>query len=850
MRKLLSMLLVVCLVASMFTMALSSVSAATTQTEQVADSGVTFKLTDNFNWGSAKVYAWDANNNSLTGAWPGNINAQTTTNDYGERQFIITVPAGAVGVIVNNGNGAQTEDIKDFGSYEGYWMSGEQDNQGHYKVTGYNPITQTTTAAPQQGTTAAQGATAAPSTGTITVYYTDGLGWGSANVYAWDASDNALVGAWPGKAMTVSEADNGFGQKVYKAEIPANTAGIVFNGGNGQTVDIKTAIADGTQWYPTGEYDNGNAKVEAIAAPVQGTTSAPVEGTTAAAPTGTVTFKLTDNFNWGSAKVYAWDANNNELTGAWPGNVNAQTTTNDYGERQFIITVPASAAGVIVNHDGAQTEDIKTIGQFEGYWMDGTQNELGHYKVTGYNPITPTGTTAAPQQGTTVAPTGTVTFKLTDNFNWGSAKVYAWDANNNELFGAWPGNVDAQKTTNDFGETQFIVTVPASAAGVIINHDGAQTEDIKTIGQFEGYWMDGSQDDQGHYKVTGYNPITPVQPTTAQPTTVAPTTVKPEEPTTVKPEEPTTVKPEEPTTVKPEEPTTVPGPDPDFTGIEYYDDGTARYFENGVGVNPGLILVDGDYYCTTTGGWLVKGTKTLYASRTNGLLPAGTYTFGDDFKLVQSAEVKNGVVDGVYYENDVAVNKGLVQVGNDFYYTTTGGRIVYGDQTIYSSRTNGLLPAGVTYHFDEVTGKLYKDNVIINDVYYKEGAPANVGIVKVAGAFYVTTTKGVITKNAENKYIASTRTNGLVAVGYYDFGPDGKMILRNGIIGGKYYVNGKATNVGLFEYEIDGVTSIYCTTTGGVLLKNVTDKYIAKSRTNNLVPAGYYSFDSEGKMIG
>ncbi len=235
------------------------------------------------------------------------------------------------------------------------------------------------------------------------------------------------------------------------------------------------------------------------------------------------------------------------------------------------------------------------------------------------------------------------------------------------------------------------------------------------------------------------------------------------------------------------------------------------------------------------------GTAIISATTSNGKTATCTVT-------VNNPEPEKTIKDGVYYENGVAKNPGLVKVGNDIYCTTTGGKLVYGDKEIFSSRTNGLLSPG-TYHFDEVTGKLYKDNVIIDDVYYKEGSPANVGIVKVAGSYYVTTTKGVITKNAENKYIASTRTNGLVAIGYYDFGADGKMILKNGIIGGKYYKDGKATNVGLFEYEIDGVTSIYCTTTGGVILKDVTNKYIYGSRTNGLAPAGYHSFDADGKMI-
>uniref|UniRef100_UPI003866FC95 starch-binding protein n=1 Tax=Ruminococcus sp. TaxID=41978 RepID=UPI003866FC95 len=99
---------------------------------------ITFLLTDNFGWGSAYVYAWDANGTALCGEWPGAAQAETITNGYGETQFRCTVPEGAVGVILNNGNGAQTEDITDFGTYEGYWMDGTKNSQGHYLVTGWN----------------------------------------------------------------------------------------------------------------------------------------------------------------------------------------------------------------------------------------------------------------------------------------------------------------------------------------------------------------------------------------------------------------------------------------------------------------------------------------------------------------------------------------------------------------------------------------------------------------------------------------------------------------------------------------------------------------------------------------
>jgi len=95
------------------------------------------------------------------------------------------------------------------------------------------------------------------------------------------------------------------------------------------------------------------------------------------------------------------------------------------------------------------------------------------------------------------------TIKLTDNFGWGAAYVYAWDSDGNELNGSWPGN-NTEVTTNDFGETLFVTTIPEGAKGIIFNNgNGAQTTDVTNF-NFEGFWMDGSKDDLGHYYVIGY----------------------------------------------------------------------------------------------------------------------------------------------------------------------------------------------------------------------------------------------------------------------------------------------------------------------------------------------------------
>ncbi len=343
-----------------------------TQPITYTPSNESFKLTDNFGWGSAYVYAWDADGNAIGGEWPGTAQAETVTNGYGETQFICYVPEGAVGVILNNGNGAQTEDITDF-SYDGYWMDGTKNDLGHYKVTGY-----------------------------------------------------------------------------YEDE----------------------PITDETQpitYTPSNE-----------------------------------SFKLTDNFGWGAAYVYAWDADGNAIGGEWPGTAQAETVTNGYGETQFICYVPEGAVGVILsNGNGAQTEDITDF-SYDGYWMDGTKNDLGHFKVTGYYedaPIEPVTDDTEP----TDPPVPAGSFLLTDNFGWGSAYVYAWDADGNAIGGEWPGTAQAETTTNEYGETQFICHVPEGAVGVILsNGNGAQTEDITDF-THAGYWMDGSKNDLGHFLVTAWD---------------------------------------------------------------------------------------------------------------------------------------------------------------------------------------------------------------------------------------------------------------------------------------------------------------------------------------------------------
>ncbi len=323
-----------------------------------------------------------------------------------------------------------------------------------------------------------------------TIIFSNNKGFSTVNIYYWSDSDQPVE--WPGVPMT-SIGMNEYGEERFTFDIPAGITNYIINDGSQQTVDVPFYGSTGV--YMTDQDAEGHYNVEFYditpdPTPTPGPDPDPdTEGS----------FLMTDNFGWGQAYVYAWDDDGNELYGAWPGSAQAETTQNEYGETQFRCYIPKGATGVILsNGNGEQTEDIKDF-SYDGYWMDGSKNELGHYKVTGWN---------SDGSGGSVDPTPDYpvksTFLLTDNFGWGSAYVYAWNAAGEAINGAWPGSAMAETTQNEYGQTQFKCNVPEDAVGVILsNGNGAQTEDITDF-TYDGYWMDGSKNDQGHYLVTGW----------------------------------------------------------------------------------------------------------------------------------------------------------------------------------------------------------------------------------------------------------------------------------------------------------------------------------------------------------
>ena len=127
----------------------------------------------------------------------------------------------------------------------------------------------------------------------------------------------------------------------------------------------------------------------------------------------------------------------------------------------------------------------------------------------------------------------------------------------------------------------------------------------------------------------------------------------------------------------------------------YEEKGNLYFFENNEKVKKGLVKDGEDYrYFSMKYVALKDGTYYLPEEMMNGLLPAGNYLFADS-KLV----IKNGMYEEhgnlYYYENNVKVKKGLVKVGDDYYYFSMRYTALKdGTYDLPESMMNGLLPAG------------------------------------------------------------------------------------------------------------------------------------------------------------
>ncbi len=283
------------------------------------------------------------------------------------------------------------------------------------------------------------------------------------------------------------------------------------------------------------------------------------------------------------------------------------------------------------------------------------------------------------------------------------------------------------------------------------------------------------------------------------------------------------------------------------------------YYENDKRVEAGLIKIDDALYYVKAGGWVVtNGSRYVPDSAISDEVralgfKAGVYAFDAEGKYI----IKNGIVNGTYYVNGQAVEAGLIKIDDALYYVKAGGWVVtngsrYVPDTAISDEVRALgFKAGV-YAFD-AEGKYVIKNGIVNGTYYVNGQAVEAGLIKIGDALYYVKAGGWVVTNG-SRYVPDTAISDEVRAlgfeaGVYAFDAEGKYVLKNGIINGTYFENGKATEAGMIRYN----GNIYYIKAGGWVVTNgsryVPDTAISAELKREGFAAGVYTFDATGALV-
>lgn len=325
-----------------------------------------------------------------------------------------------------------------------------------------------------------------------------------------------------------------------------------------------------------------------------------------------------------------------------------------------------------------------------------------------------------------------------------------------------------------------------------------------------------------------------------------------------------------------------------LNGLIRLANGTVQYLQNGEPTFAGLVRSDaGDYYFIGPSKRALSNiTYTFPTKYTNGLLPAGTYTFDSTGKIAQLPELlagddyRNGLIrmpNGKvqYFRNGQPAFAGLLKSNaGDYYFIDPTGQAVRNREYAFSAQyANGLLPAG-TYIFDS-TGKIAQLPELLGGTdfmnglvrlpdgtvqYFVDGTATAAGLVQSnAGDYYFIDYTLQAVRNRRYAF-SRLKANGLLPAGTYTFDGTGRITQLPELLSGQDCLNGLVRmpdgKVQFFENGVAAAAGLVQSDAGDYYFIGNTKRAtmnatcnISEEETNGLLPAGTYMTDGMGRVI-